>query len=663
MSKVIHKRQVALKQGPYRPFVSSDIYNKVFAVNLKIPDFALAVLLAVSFILRQIRSGGLSQAPRRAELKITEAVNHYIDGDFYISSFPPPIMQLLAFSAKITGNLSIELLRKINLVVAAATVSAVYLMLRQSSITCAISVVAAAALSRLPLFVEESISFSAELPQLLFLTGSLLSWNIFKRCRFSTKGWYQSLFLLTLFITFSVGTKFLGIVTWAWFLLLLIRQAWNTIGDVNVKNWDVARSSSWKVATVGILPPITLLLSYFVFLSNSRGPSLDHSGLVSPYFENWFLPQPMPQPDVVYYGSKIVIRHAQSLGGYLHSHNYTYPGGSGEQQVSLFLHSNDGDNEWIVEPYSQDLEYEGKLEPVRNFALIKLRHKSTGKLLRASAAKPPISEQDHDHEVSCTGDVTYNGDSDESWRIRFERGMTVHDAFLCPYTVYFSLDNLGQSCKLLSHDLRLPDWGFGQQEVLCVDSADKERSLFFVDRSNLYRERGAYLPRPKDWIGKTLWKLTKEYVQRQYKYNYYLENKDLMSDIKMDNWLWSTADDTSTRFVWFTPLACLAIYLVVEMSGWVRWNPWAKPVSKIDPVKFLYLDNCGDLTVGWFMHYYIFTWCKHENLALAQYLPGYLLTLILAAYTANFFWQLSSASRFLLIGYAATVIIAAYMWP
>ncbi|CEP64562.1 putative dolichyl-phosphate-mannose--protein mannosyltransferase LALA0_S12e01750g [Lachancea lanzarotensis] len=663
MSKNAQKREVDLNRGPDRPFLGIEIYEKFFAVKLKGSDYALAVLLAFSFVLRQLRKGGLEQESRSSELDLLEAARHYNSGNFHINSFPPMIVQVLALSLKFTENLSLETLRKINLVVAGITVATFYLTLRASSVVSSVAVAATAVISNLPLFVEESTHLSAEIPQLSFLTCGLLSWNIFKRSRLGGKKWYFSLLLLAGSIVGGIGTKFLGLVTWAWFLLLLFKRAWETIGDVNIDTVRLFKFISFGTATIISLPLATFVLSYFVFLSNSRMPSLDHSSMVSPYFENWFLPQPMPQPDVVYYGSNILIRHAQSIGGYLHSHNYTYPAGSGGQQVSLFLHSNDGDNEWIVEPYSEDLAYREQLEPVRNGALIKLRHKNTGKLLRASSAKPPISEQDYDSEVSCTGDWEYKGDADESWRIRFERGKPAHHDLLCPYTILFSLENKGHECKLLSHDLRLPEWGFGQQEVLCVDPADKARSLFFVDRSNLYKERGAYLPRPTDWIGTKLWKVTTEYVQLQYKFDYYLKNNDLISDIKMDSWLWSPkGSHISSKLMWFAPLACLTIYLIVEIARWARWNPWADPATELDTVKFLYLDVCCELAIGWFMHYHVFTWCEHENLDPAQYLPSYLLSMVLAAATANFFWQHSKTSRVVLIVYASSVVIATYIW-
>ena len=395
-----------------------------------------------------------------------------------------------------------------------------------------------------------------------------------------------------------------------------------------------------------ICVPFGLMLSsYFVFLLNSRGAGMNHSSLVSPYFKTWFLPQGLPQPDAVYYGSNLLIRHAESLGGYLHSHNYTYESGSLEQQVTLVDFSNDADNEWIIEAQNENLKLDKTLQPVRNGDFVKLRHRTSGKLLRASSAKAPVSEQDYDHEVSCTGDHDYTGDSDETWRIRFERGNTPNEGILCPFTMYFSLENKGHDCKLLSHDLRLPDWGFGQQEVLCVDSASPSRSLFFVDRSNLYKERGAYLTYPKQWKLKRLWNLAKEYIQRQHKYDYYIKNRDAVNAVGVSDWFKVSPSTTGIKLIWYTPLCCLIIYALVQLKSWATWNPWATKIMLFAPETFLYLDNSLELSLGWFLHYYIFTWSKHENLKQEQYLPSYLLSLLLAGHTANFLWIHSNYSR------------------
>lgn len=651
-----------VKRGPFRPYISYDVPDPSYGAKIERVDVIYAVILGISFVLKQLAAFDSSAQQTPMEKDLMESVNHFKEKNFFLMSFPPLAVEIIGLFASTTGSVSIALLRRANLAIAALTVSAFYLALRKSDIVRVVAMVAAAGLSHLPLFAEESLHLSLNVPQLALLSCCLLSWNSFKRSQAFSRGWYWSLTMLSTFLAFASSIKFVGVVTWSWFIILIIKQLWEIVGDVNISTCKILRHTAWRFAAVVFVPFAFLVSTYFLLISNSRGASLDHSSLVSPYFKSWFLPQPMPQPDVVYYGSSILIRHAQSLGGYLHSHNHTYETGSQEQQVTLFDFSNNGDNEWIIEPSDQNLNAEKQLEPVKNGAVIRLRHKSTGKLLRSSSAKAPVSEQDYDHEVSCTGDNDYKGDSDESWRLRFERGKTPHDGLLCPFTIYFSLENEGQSCKLLSHDQRLPDWGFGQQEVLCVDSASKERSLFFIDRSNLYKERGAYLTYPKQSKLKRLWNLSREYIKRQYKYDYYLKNKDFAEGVSAENWIWNSFDSVTVNFIWFIPLGCVAMYVMTEITRWITWNPWAAATPELESEKRCYLDSCLELSIGWFMHYQIFTWSKHQNLTLAQYLPSYLLSLLVAAHTANYVWRHSKLGRLALVLFALSAGALTFQW-
>ncbi|KAL4063467.1 hypothetical protein V8B97DRAFT_984501 [Scleroderma yunnanense] len=43
-------------------------------------------------------------------------------------------------------------------------------------------------------------------------------------------------------------------------------------------------------------------------------------------------------------GSEITIRHLNTQGGYFHSHAHNYPGGSGQQQITLYPHRDENNN-------------------------------------------------------------------------------------------------------------------------------------------------------------------------------------------------------------------------------------------------------------------------------------------------------------------------------
>ena len=193
-----------------------------------------------------------------------------------------------------------------------------------------------------------------------------------------------------------------------------------------------------------LVPAIVFLLSYYAHISTLTQDLTDFSTFMSPYYKHTLENNPLNKivpPGRVYYGSTITIRHKDSLGGYLHSHELNYQSGSHEQQVTLYDFP-DNNNEWIVEHKKENKDVSSKAVAVKNGENIRLRHRLTGKLLRASGAKPPVSEQDYDREVSCTGDANYTGQSDELWKIRFS-GRLLEG--LVPLDTTFQLTNQGLS--------------------------------------------------------------------------------------------------------------------------------------------------------------------------------------------------------------------------
>ena len=48
-------------------------------------------------------------------------------------------------------------------------------------------------------------------------------------------------------------------------------------------------------------------------------------------------------------GSVVTIRHVDTQGGYLHSHEHFYQTGSKQQQITLYPHL-DSNNKWLIEP-------------------------------------------------------------------------------------------------------------------------------------------------------------------------------------------------------------------------------------------------------------------------------------------------------------------------
>lgn len=221
----------------------------------------------------------------------------------------------------------------------------------------------------------------------------------------------------------------------------------------------------------------------------------------------------------VAFGSEVTIRHVNTQGGYLHSHPHTYPGGSKrefcsmatisrfhladflpEQQVTLYPHR-DANNVWRIINATNDGEEPSNwqalpLQFVAPNLRVKLNHISTEKHLHSHEIRPPVSDVEFQNEVSAYGMPGFMGDANDDWFVEIEHGdKRDPESFkrLRALRTVFRLRHALSGCYLFSHKVKLPEWGFGQQEVTCNKNAVRENSLWFVETSNHINCTCAYL--------------------------------------------------------------------------------------------------------------------------------------------------------------------------
>ncbi|KAF0273201.1 hypothetical protein FOG51_01703 [Hanseniaspora uvarum] len=185
----------------------------------------------------------------------------------------------------------------------------------------------------------------------------------------------------------------------------------------------------------------------------------------------------------------VLIRHVDSLGGYLHSHDATLQTGSGGQQVTVF-DQQDQMNEWIILPSNKNLrrDYLSKnntdYEVVSKFNHILLQHKITGKFLYVHKDfRGPVSEKENAHEVTCVDFDPLSDDSHLNFEFKIEFSENKSNANLELIDNEFELiSSVASHCKIISHIDKLPPWGYFQQEVICMEMAVPEKSKFVVEK-------------------------------------------------------------------------------------------------------------------------------------------------------------------------------------
>jgi len=83
----------------------------------------------------------------------------------------------------------------------------------------------------------------------------------------------------------------------------------------------------------------------------------------------------------VAYNSKVYIRHINTNGGFLHSHEHNYPTGSQQQQITLYNYA-DSNSEWLIIPHRDSDQFKmGK--NIKDGDSIRLQHVPTGKRLHS----------------------------------------------------------------------------------------------------------------------------------------------------------------------------------------------------------------------------------------------------------------------------------------
>lgn len=97
-----------------------------------------------------------------------------------------------------------------------------------------------------------------------------------------------------------------------------------------------------------------------------------------------------------------------------------------------------------------------------------------------------MSDVDFQNEVSGYGLPGFAGDANDEWILEIETGDKRDKKSwdrLRTLRTHFRLRHMMSGCYLFSHKVKLPDWGYEQQEVTCNKNAVRANSLWYVETS------------------------------------------------------------------------------------------------------------------------------------------------------------------------------------
>lgn len=437
----------------------------------------------------------------------------------------------------------------------------------------------------------------------------------------------------------TVSVKWVGLFTIAWVGSLTALQLWFLLGDTkNVTAPLWLKHLFSRIFCLIVIPVAFYMAMFAIHFACLRNPG-DGDGFMSSEFQATLNSKGMHSvPADVAYGSRVSIRHHNTQGGYLHSHSHMYPTGSKQQQITLYPHK-DENNIWVVENQTNPV---GGLGPggfdaifppvlIEDGAMIRLYHAPTDKRLHSHDVRPPVSEADWQNEVSAYGYKDFEGDANDVFRVEIIKHLSDGSEAkkrLRTIQTKFKLVHTMTGCLLFSHKVKLPEWGYEQQEVTCAKGGTLPNSVWYIEQ-NEHPQLGDNVERVnyrnpgflgKFWeLNKVMWRTNAGLVESH------------AWDSRPSSWpilkrginFWGKDHRQvyliGNPVIWWSSTAAIAVYLAFKAFAVLRWQRGYKDYSVTNFRRFDF--EVGVAVLGWAFHYFPF-YLMQRQLFLHHYFPA-----------------------------------------
>ncbi|KAJ7886184.1 glycosyltransferase family 39 protein [Mycena olivaceomarginata] len=400
-----------------------------------------------------------------------------------------------------------------------------------------------------------------------------------------TESWWFWLVMSGLSLGAVFSCKWVGLFTIATVGLSTVNQLWVLLGDLRVSPRVWLRHFVARAICLIVIPAV-FYMGMFQIHFMILGSSGDGDGFMSSEFQHTLGGRGMQDTFAdVAVDSQITIRHLNTQGGYLHSHAHNFPGGSKQQQITLYPHR-DQNNDWrIYNATWEDVNPNTGLIYITDKMRVKIEHISTFKRLHSHDVRPPVSDVDFQNEVSAYGMAGFEGDANDDWWVEI---------------------------------VKLPEWGFEQQEVTCNKNAVMANSLWYVETA-MHPDLPADAPKVNYKLPGFMAKFL-ELQQVMWTTNAGLTDRHTF-DSRPDSW------PRLRRGINFWVKDHTQIYLIGNPMVWwlsslAVFGYIARGYRDFDNSKVVKYDSvCGFLFLGWFLHYFPF-YLMGRQLFLHHYLPA-----------------------------------------
>ncbi|KAF9094891.1 hypothetical protein BGX27_001362 [Mortierella sp. AM989] len=477
-------------------------------------------------------------------------------------------------------------------------------------------------------------------PLIFFTAFTVLAWTNFHNQRkypFSDD-WFIWLFLTGLGLGLAGSVKWVGLFIIATIGTSTINQLWLLWGDMRVTPRIWLDHFLARAACLILVPVIVYMFMFeihFLLLANAG----DGDGFMSAPFQMTLGYSLKDSPLSVAYGATVSIRHQGTQGGYLHSHPSNYETGSKQQQITLYPHK-DSNNDWVIQ--KKDGSIPESLEYVKHGDNVRLLHAPTSRRLHSHNHKAPVTEDDNHFEVSAYGDPGFAGDANDEWRVEivdFDGKNKAAGESLHTLRSKFKLVHANMACDLFSHKVKLPKWGFEQQEVTCMRSAVLSKTTWMIE-SNTYNKYPDNAPmvnykRPGFFgkfleLNKVMW-TTNAGLTDSHPY-----------DSRPSSWIWLRRGISfwgkeqkhvyliGNWFTWYLSTFSIVLYAVIRILLVVRDKRGYR--DNFRGLRDYYELSGGFFFMAWCYHYFPF-FLMDRQLFLHHYLPALYFAILLLCVT------------------------------
>ncbi|CCE63218.1 hypothetical protein TPHA_0E01230 [Tetrapisispora phaffii CBS 4417] len=639
--------------GPYRPYKKYNYLSLLHFGHLNTFDILISLIIIGYYYYYMLFNNNIETLNTTAsEQEFITLLNKYREQIVYLnssSSFPIYFYSLFPNE--------VILLRKVTLVLVSLFLGMSYLLLRRVCVSTLIAVLATVAISSVQIFQTHSLIVT-ELPLNWFLTTvAVYSWRSLKIYTPLTKAWFINILMVSISLGLSISSKHISFATYTWIIIVSLNELWNLISDINLSGKLILKVASIQTFFFVVAPIIIFAVNIIASIENFKHDDIAVSQYLPIDFQA-HLRGGLNFTDKFYYGSIIKMRHVESLAGYLHSDEINYPSGSQEQLVSLSDQENDPNNEWIVEHQFANFDFVNRSVAVANQDLIRLRHRVTGKLLRGSTAKPPVSEEDYTSEISCTGDQDYTGDTDELWKLQV-LGMNEKQSISIPSSI-IQLFNVGHHCAVIGHEVRLPSWGLDNQEVLCIDPPNQIKTFFQISYVNYrvknYKDAIVYKGNEKTNVLVNKISLMIDLIKTDLRYNSYIKNIKIGETAHVAFWPFTFTDLGISDQIWLSSIVAIIIFIGILTKNVLSWNPWMITTSNIDIMPDFSFSFKIELLMGWLLHFAPFFKAAHDNLHIIQYFHSFYFGVLLFVVLLNDLYRWNRLTLFFSVIYCVSHI-------